>query len=118
MTDDHKPNAVTNRTDKIRELNDALRTTLVGGEITLTAGVAMLESDTIRAITQALQTYDDFTDDNDPYGEHDFGVISVKGHEVIFKIDYFDMSLQFHSPDAADPEVTIRVLTIMLADEY
>jgi hypothetical protein len=105
-------------TDKIRDLNDALRTTLVGGEITLTVGVAMLDSDVIREITVALQTYDDFTDDNDPYGEHDFGTMTVKGHEVIFKIDYYDTALKFHSPNAADPEVTIRVLTIMLADEY
>ena len=118
MTDNHQPSTAEKHTDKIRELNDALRTTLVGGEITLTQGVAMLDAEIIQAITVALQTYDDFTDDNDPYGEHDFGVISVKGHEVIFKIDYYDTDLKFHSPDAADPETTIRVLTIMLADEY
>lgn len=118
MTDDPHHTAAQKHTGKIRELNDALRTTLIGGEITLTAWVAMLDSDTIRAITQALQTYDNFTDDNDPYGEHDFGAFSVNDHEVIFKIDYFDMSLKFHSPDPSDPEVTIRVLTLMLAEEY
>lgn len=118
MIDDHQATGAAKHTQKIRELNDTLRTTLVGGEITLTAGVAMLDGDIIREITHALQTYDDFTDDNDPYGEHDFGTMTVKGHEVIFKIDYFDMSLKYHSPDPSDPEVTIRVLTIMLAEEY
>lgn len=111
-------NEAANRTEKIRELNDALRTTLTGGEITLTQGVAMLDSEVIRAITVALQTYNDFTDDNDPYGEHDFGKMTVNGYELFFKIDYYDGYMKFHSPDPADPELTIRVLTIMLADEY
>jgi Protein of unknown function (DUF3768) len=37
---------------------------------------------------------------------------------VIFKIDYYDRSLNFHSPDPADPAVTERVITLMLAAEY
>ncbi|WP_292534213.1 DUF3768 domain-containing protein [Methylocystis sp.] len=103
---------------RVRTLNDALRTTLAGGKIMLTRGVAALEAAVIHAITEALQSYDDINDDNDPYDEHDFGVLTVKGHKLFFKIDYYDLDLAFHSPDAADPNVTTRVLTIMLADEY
>jgi Protein of unknown function (DUF3768) len=36
----------------------------------------------------------------------------------MFKIDYYDNDLNFHSPDPADPTVTERIITIMLADEY
>jgi hypothetical protein len=31
---------------------------------------------------------------------------------------YYDQNLAMHSPDPADPAVTQRVITIMLADEY
>ncbi len=53
-----------------------------------------------------------------PHGEHDCGLIAVAGHRVLFKIDYYDPSFCGHSADPADPVVTRRVLTIMLADEY
>jgi hypothetical protein len=42
----------------------------------------------------------------------------VAGSKIFWKIDYFDLKLKWHSPDAANPDVTHRVLTIMLACEY
>ncbi|MBX8825823.1 DUF3768 domain-containing protein [Ochrobactrum sp. SFR4] len=33
-------------------------------------------------------------------------------------MDYYDETLTQHSPDSADPNVTVRILTVMLADEY
>jgi hypothetical protein len=50
--------------------------------------------------------------------EHDFGSFEADGHMIFFKIDYYDKSLTYHSPDAADRSVTERVITIMLAEEY
>ena len=60
----------------------------------------------------------DFCHANDPYEEHDFGSFAADGHMIYFKIDYFDRDLSMHSPDPADPSVTQRVITIMLAQEY
>jgi hypothetical protein len=37
---------------------------------------------------------------------------------VLWKIDYYDRSRRYHSPDPADPKLTVRVLTVMRADEY
>ncbi len=53
-----------------------------------------------------------------PYGEHDVIIVTSNQLKVIAKIDYFDNDLKFHSPDKADPCVTKRVLTMMLASEY
>jgi hypothetical protein len=37
---------------------------------------------------------------------------------VLFKIDYYDLEFQCHSPDATDPAVTEHVMTVMRAEEY
>ena len=70
------------------------------------------------AILKAVQAFDKFSPDNDPHGEHDFGVIAHEGERVFFKIDYYDKNLEGGSEDPADPAQTTRVLTIMLAHEY
>jgi hypothetical protein len=40
------------------------------------------------------------------------------GEDYYWKIDYYDRSLKFGSPDSADPSIAIRILTIMRVDEY
>jgi hypothetical protein len=57
-------------------------------------------------------------EDNDPHGERDFGSLGLRGQRLFWKIDYYDLALEYGSPDPADPAVTRRVLTLMLADEY
>jgi hypothetical protein len=106
------------RTERIRALNDRLRTTGVGGNVVITRGVAALGGKALVKIIAAVQAFDQFTSENDPYGEHDCAIIEVAGERVMFKIDYYDVALHGHSPDASDPNVTARVLTIMLASEY
>ena len=105
-------------TGRIRTLNDQLRRNLPYGNAVLTPGIAALGSDAVKRLVQTIAVFDDFCTANDPHGEHDFGAFDYEGVEVFFKIDYFDKNRNFHSPDPADPVVTERVITLMLAEEY
>lgn len=106
-------------TDTIAKLNDHLRTTFNDGQIVMTAGIAALPAEAIEAIIQKVRTFADFSEDNDPYGERDFGAFDQSGAGKIFwKIDYYDTTLTKGSEDPADPKQTRRVLTILLADEW
>jgi hypothetical protein len=84
----------------------------------MTPGIAALGPEAVARIVKTISVYDDFCHANDPYEEHDFGAFEAEGAKIFFKIDYYDRALSMHSPDPADPSVTKRVLTIMLADEY
>ena len=104
---------------RVRRLNDQFRCAGAGrGSLMLTAGVLELGSTFAWAAIAAVKAFNQFTRDNDPYGEHDFGALTVVDERLFFKIDYYSLDLQAHSPDAADPAQTHRVLTIMLASEY
>lgn len=102
----------------VRMLNDALRRRGIGGEVFVTREVDMLPDAEVIAILRAVACFDDFTEDNDPWDEHDCAVMSMGRHRIIWKIDYYDQDMRGLSPDPADPQLTRRVMTIMLASEY
>jgi Protein of unknown function (DUF3768) len=103
---------------RIREFNDAFRTTFTGGLVVVTSGVDGLPADIKARVLHRVRTFREFTDDNDPHREHDFCAFFVAGNRYFGKIDYYDRDMRFGSEDPADPEKTTRVLTIMRADEY
>ena len=106
------------KTARIRALNDQLRQNFADGMVVMTPGVAALGPAAVERIVKTIAVFDDFCHVNDPHEEHDFGSFEADGHMIMFKIDYFDRELSMHSPDPADPVVTQRVITIMLAEEY
>ncbi|SRR5579884_2883794 len=68
------------------------------------------------AIVQAVRDYDNFTPDNDRYGEHNLGVFDWQNERVLWRIDCYDQQLQgWGDPLSSDCR---RVLTVMLAGEY
>jgi len=69
-------------------------------------------------VAARLRTFEAFDVENDPYQEHDYGVLVIEGETLFFKIDYYNLALDGLSDDPTDPLVTARVLTIMLAAEY
>jgi hypothetical protein len=106
------------RVRRIRQLNDAFRTTFFGGRVLCTPGVSDLSSELNAALLERVQTFDQFNAENDPHHEHDFGDITPDGETYFWKIDYYNKDCTGGSEDPADPEKTTRVLTIMRADEY
>lgn len=113
----HARNAADARSP-IAHLNDAFRRKPVDGRLMVTAGVIALGEGALADILPAVASFDAFTPDNDPYGEHDFGAVEWHGTRIFWKIDCYDRTMRFGSPDPADPSVTTRVLTVMLAGEY
>ncbi len=104
---------------RIRELNDRFRAGGPGlGHWVTTPGIRERGPAFVIVVARAVQTFDDFTSDNDPYGEHDFGALTLWGSRIFWKIDYYDPSMQSGSDDPSNPLVTCRLLTIMLASEY
>ena len=77
-----------------------------------------LEEYELQEVVSLVRRFDGFNEDNDPYGEHDFGMVEFKGEKYFWKFDYYDQNLEFGSPDPSDTTQTTRVLTIFLSSEY
>ena len=112
---------------KIAEQNDRFRRTWgadfsVPGQVVLTRGVADLSPAAKAIITQRVQGFDVFNEDNDPYGDHGFGAfefeICSNSYHIFWKIDLYDSDYCMGSSDPGNPQVTRRVLTVMHASEY
>ena len=117
-------------TARIRELNDAFRST--GPTWASALGLARPDEDGwyitdgvsgfgplfVLEAVGLVQRFDAFGPENDPHGEHDFGAFDLAGQRLFWKIDYYDPDLRYGSSDPANPDLTRRVITIMLVSEY
>ena len=114
--------------EKIALLNDELRKKLITGELFkadskdkayITRGASVFANGMNRIqFLNNVALYRNFTEDNNPHGERDFGNFMYQKEKIFWKIDYKDNAMMYHSPDASDPSQTIRVLTIMKASEW
>lgn len=103
---------------RIQNLNDLLRIFHLNGEIVYSSGMSIFSNYDLCQIMRTISFYDDFNKDNNPYEEKDFGIINFKIYKIIWKIDYYDIEMKYHSPAPYDSSKTKRVMTVMLADEY
>lgn len=117
------------RHDEIARLNDWLRDNITSpgtNRVVMTQGIAALVGDValfrgFRKRAELLRTvrdFDAFDRDNDPHGHRDLGAFEFEGTACLWKIDYYDLELVFGSEDPADPFKTVRLLTILRADEW
>ena len=106
---------------EISALNDRFRKGDFSlGLWSITPKVAALAEDSQQALFQAVRALDNFieTEAVSPSGKHDFGLVTQDDTDYFWEIDYWDKSLTSRSPNPADPGCTVRVLTLMRADEY
>ena len=103
---------------RIRTLNDTLRVSGIGGQIVVSTSIAEMDVSARSQIFLMVQQFSEFSEDNDPHEEHDFGIVKFEGESMYWKIDYYDKAMEFHSPDKSDPTVTERVLTIYPGREH
>lgn len=107
----------------IADQNDRFRTgdATIPGQIVITSGIQSLLSEKrqeLASIAGIVQTFDTFTEDNEPHSERDFGQFDFEGQSCFWKIDLYDLNYEFGSEAPADLSKTRRVLTILLASEY
>ena len=103
----------------IKDLNDKFRASgFRGGRAVITQDVAALPPEEQKQLAEKVRTFKDFTEDNDPFGEHDFGSVTQNGVLYFWKIDYYNKNLTEGSKDPTDEKITTRVLTILRSNEY
>lgn len=112
-----------NRTKTIQELNDRFRRgdATIPGTVAATNGVQALLAEagkSFEALASVVRYFDDFSEDNDPHGEHDFGKFYFLDANFFWKIDQYNTTFDGGSEDPTDLSKTRRVLTIMLTHEY
>jgi len=90
----------------------------VEGQTVSTQGVRALSPFDMLDVLEKVATFGTFTEENDPYGERNFGSFDHGGKRIIWRIDYYDNDYKYGSEKPSDPKQTKRVLTIMLASEY
>lgn len=112
------------RAEQIAKLNDRARSGFdPSARIMFTRGCldAFCSGDTpsgLVAQAELIKTMRRHRFEEDTYSERDFGAFTFRRERVFFKIDYYDLSLEYGSEDPADASITARVVTIMLASEY
>jgi hypothetical protein len=101
------------RRDKIVALNDQLRCTFKGGRVQTTRSVYNLDDRLRGRALSVLARYNKF----DPASEHDCGVFIFAGFAFEWRIEYLGKDGLGQSPDPADPDMTMRVLTLYVTED-
>ncbi|MDU9004765.1 DUF3768 domain-containing protein [Sedimentitalea todarodis] len=90
----------------------------IKGQVLVTPGVSGEGAAFQAAALAAVATDTQFTEDNDPWGDHTFGSVTVGDQKLFWKVDLYDLDFRYGSERPFDPTVTQRALTIMCPSEY
>lgn len=106
-----KPTATPTKAELIAGRNDEFRR-----KETMSVSQGVFNLQDVLGLISAVRDFTDFTEDNDPYKEHDFGSLEWEGKKIFWKIDYYDSRFEGWA-DPLSKEVE-RVLTVYLAEEH
>ena len=106
-----------------KELNDIFRRDCMSvfqnkNKLVITNSIIAKGAEFAQACLDAVIEFEDFDEGNDPHDEHDMVFVTVRNENIIAKIDYYNNEMDAGSEDSCDPSVTVRVMTIMLAEDY
>ena len=93
---------------RIIELNDKLRTTFSGGKVQTSPGSFELDARLRGRALCVMTLYNKFDDES----EHNWGAFNFAGYSFEWCIEYRSKDGTGISPDPADPEKTLRALTL------
>jgi len=110
---------------QVAAANDAFRAAMIRGghpvyqgRVLCTRGVSEEGLEFVTRAQVAVAGFTEFTEDNDPYGDHTFGAVTIAGKVVWWKIDLFDPNYAYGAADPLDHAQTRRVLTLLFPSEY
>lgn len=109
--------ALEEREEVIRALNDAFRKSFEGSEIHCTPGILALPFPTQERIVREIRHYRRFDPLSDPARLHNRGAFQADGHTIVWEIHCFNRDLTDESPDMASRSQSRRFLLLMLASE-
>lgn len=103
----------------IAQLNDRFRQHNLGhGQVRIAPMVEMMPIEQREALLTMVRSFNDFNENNDLWGEHDFGIVEFQGKKYFWKLDYYaDDSYEYGAEDPSSPS-TRRVMTVMHSSEY
>jgi len=101
----------------IAKKNDDLRSGLPlmasPNKLHLSLEVYQLSQERLIQLFEKIKQFSTFNSYNDPYGEHDAGVVIVEGEDYYWKFDYAN-----EDDMESFKEDGVRILTIMRLSEY
>ena len=95
----------------IAKENDELRHSIPNitkpNVLRITEGIKSMGHESVQNILRRVRTFSKFTEDDDPYGHHNFGYFRHRGKKIFWTID-----------DYGGEDDCNLILTVMLADEW
>lgn len=80
-------------------------------------GVAALDKETQTRTIRAIALFSDFTEYKDAYHENDCAMVTLDGYRLLWKVEYYDPTLQHNSEDSPELSKTVRVMATMIPEE-